>query len=310
MRNYTQAEKCLLMLFGLSGEERPLRKSLYHQMFRAFMGRDISCEEPYREVDLSSLMRLGCTREEAESILLRLSREDALEQYLRNLWQKGICVTTRISPDYPVRLRRVLGDQAPPVLWYAGNSSLFSAPCISLVGSRELRIPGLEFARAAGGQIAAMNRCYCSGGAKGADTVGYEAALAAGGSAVLFLADSLLSAKERSIYRSGLAEGRLLLVSQEGFDESFTKFRALGRNRLIHGMGEKTLVAQSDYGVGGTWSGTLENLKNGWSPVFVCGEEPDDPGVSGLVELGAIPVRIQSLLNLEALRPHQVGIFT
>ena len=62
-------------------------------------------------------------------------------------------------------------------------------------------------------------------------------------------------------------------------------------------MGEKTLVAQTGFGSGGTWNGTLENLRHGWSPVFVHADGSE--GASALIARGAEPVR--ELHTLEAL---------
>lgn len=109
-------------------------------------------------------------------------------------------------------------------------------------------------------------------------------------------------------YKSALRQGRLLLVSEFGYDQGFSAQRAFSRNRLIHAMGEKTLVAQSDYGSGGTWNGTMENLKQGWSPVYMCNEEPEDRGTQGLIQRGAVPVLTEQLRDLSQLQPTQLAL--
>ena len=306
MRSYTEAEKCLLLLYALPGQK--LRESLYRKLFRAFSALGEENSDRDAEVDEASLCRLGCTPGEAAEILCRLSQRDVLEILLRNLDAKGIQIVTRISPDYPHKLRLRLGDRAPLILYCAGNTDLFSTRCICLVGSRQLREKGKAFAATAGDRIAALGYTYCSGGAKGADTVGYRAAIHAGGSGVIFLADSLEEAMAGSLYKKTLEEGRLLLVSEFGYDQSFSAQRALSRNRLIHAIGEKTLVAQSDYGSGGTWNGTMENLKQGWSPVLVCNEEPEDAGAKGLIERGGTPVLTAELIRLEHLGQAQLSL--
>ena len=126
---------------------------------------------------------------------------------------------------------------------------------------------------------------------------------------MLFLADSLLAHKDEPRYRSALESGRLLLVSEQGADMAFTTHRALSRNRLIHAMPKLTLVAQSDYGSGGTWHGTMENLKNQWSPVYMFSGEPEDPGTLGLIERGAAAVSMEDLAGLHELLPKQTSLF-
>lgn len=69
-----------------------------------------------------------------------------------------------------------------------------------------------------------------------------------------------------------------MYLAEQAYDAPFSTPRALGRNYLIHAMGEKTLVAQCRAGSGGTWDGTTENLKHGWSPVFVHDDGTPAPG--------------------------------
>ena len=72
----------------------------------------------------------------------------------------------------------------------------------------------------------------------------------------------------------------------------------------VDGMlaGEKTLVAQCRAGAGGTWDGTTENLRRGWSPVFVSDDGSE--GAQALIARGAVPVR--TLSGLDDLQPAQL----
>lgn len=134
-------------------------------------------------------------------------------------------------------------------------------------------------------------------------------AVFAGGRAVVFLADSLATHCTDQRYRKLLLDQRIVLVSEQGPDMEFSAPRALSRNRLIHAMGQKVLVAQSDYGSGGTWNGTMENLKAQWSPVWMFDGEPNDPGTRGLLERGAMPVSLSQLQDLSALGQNQTSLF-
>ena len=308
MRSYSQAELCLLLLYALPGE-KTLRESLYRKLFRALEALGPANQTEDAELDEAELRRIGCKEDEAQEILRRLDQRQLLGQYLMKLGQKGISVTTRISPEYPARLRDVLGDDAPLVLFYAGNADLFQKECISLVGSRRLRMVGKTFAHGAGCAIGEQGYCYCSGGAAGADTEGLLGAVSVGGSAMVFLADSLEAHLADRRYQKLLESQRIVLVSEQGPDCEFSTPRALSRNHLIHAMGQKVLVAQSDYGSGGTWNGTMENLKAQWSPVWMFAGEPDNPGTRGLIERGASPVELSQLNHLEELGQAQTSLF-
>ena len=60
------------------------------------------------------------------------------------------------------------------------------------------------------------------------------------------------------------------------------------RNGYIHMMGDKTLIAQTGYRKGGTWNGALENLRRGWSRVYIF--DDGSAGTAALVQQGAEPV--------------------
>ena len=98
------------------------------------------------------------------------------------------------------------------------------------------------------------------------------------------------------------APANVLYLADQGYDLPFSAQRALARNHFIHAMGEKTLVAQCRAGTGGTWDGTTENLRHGWSPVFVNSDGSE--GAQALIACGAAPVR--TLSSLDDLQPVQL----
>ena len=99
--------------------------------------------------------------------------------------------------------------------------------------------------------------------------------------------------------------GRVLYLSEEGFDLGFTAQRALSRNRIIHTMGVRTFVAQCTLGKGGTWDGTCRNLKNNWTPVF-CFRDGSEASLE-LQSRGAKLVDILDLADISKLQPDMVS---
>lgn len=297
----------MLLLFAPLAGEKALGEAEFRRMEQRLLALGPACSEPDGQVTEQELRRLGLSEQEAEGVLFRLGQEAALERQLGGLAVRGIVPITRLSAEYPRRLLRTLGDRGPMVLYCAGDLSLMQKECVSLVGSRQLRENGARFARSLGAAAAREGLVYVSGGAAGADSLGLEGAMEQGGSAILFLPDSLIVRMKK--FRRWLASGRLLLVSEYGWDLHFSTPRAYARNRLIHAMGEKTFVAQTDYGKGGTWNGVLENLKHGWSPVFMCNDEPEDPGTRGLLERGCTAIGTAELRELRGLKEAQTGLF-
>ena len=70
-------------------------------------------------------------------------------------------------------------------------------------------------------------------------------------------------------------------------------------------MGEKTLVAQTSCGKGGTWSGSLDNLQHEYSPLFVF-DDGSPKEAAALCARGATPV--QALTSLQELTPAQMQL--
>ena len=68
-----------------------------------------------------------------------------------------------MSPRYPARLDSSSGDRAPAALWFAGDLSLLQTPCLSLVGSRELKGEARAFARRAGEKWPVRAIPWCQG---------------------------------------------------------------------------------------------------------------------------------------------------
>ena len=249
------------------------------------------------ELTPAHLFKLGCSHSEAEHIVSLLSETDRLSAYLDRAGALGLQCLTRANPRYPRRLMRALGDRAPSVLWFDGNLDLLQRTGLSLVGSRELRPENRAFAQAAGLHMARQGYVLVSGGARGADAAAQASCLTGGGQVIAVLAGPLTGASHRN----------LLLCCEDSFDLPFSPARALSRNRLIHILGEKTLVAQAAFGSGGTWAGATENLRRGWSPVFCFTD--GSPGAKALLERGATGVTISQLTDFSSLQPAQTVFF-
>lgn len=285
----TAAERGVLLLCAnFDGAERPLSMAQFRDLSLRVQASGHPEGNLCAEMTSKDVERLGYSAEEAAHILSLLARERALEEDLRHADQAGIIPLTRITAAYPEPIARKLGLSCPPVLFAKGDLLLMRRRCIGLVGARALEQPGKVFARRVGELAAVEGFTLVSGGAVGADSEAQEACLRAGGSVIVFTAGRLCDLPLRK---------NVLYLSESGWRLPFSAPRAYSRNRLIHAMGEKTLVAQTGFGSGGTWNGTLENLRHGWSPVFVYDDQSE--GSRALIARGAEPV--QALGSLAGL---------
>lgn len=248
---------------------------------RPFENRDLECRD---------LVALGYGQEMAERIVGLLAEEQRLDYYLRRSQLAGCRSVTRVTDGYPVRLRQRLGLDAPGCLWLKGDASLLELPAVALVGSRDIRPENRAFASEVGYQAARQGYALVSGNARGADRIAQEACLASGGCVISVVADELVCQQPRE---------NMLYVSEDSFDLPFSTQRALSRNRVIHSLGQCTYVAQSSCQRGGTWDGTVKNLRAGWTPVFCFNDGA--VSTSSLIEMGAEGVGLCQLHNFGQL---------
>ncbi len=279
-------EKGFLLLSSSFGD--PHRRPLTAVQLRTLAMRmaAVHLEEPDRALRFEDLTGLGFKNELAGHIMALLEDGDLLEQYLERGTQVGCVPLSRISPCYPMSVRNRLGMDAPGCLWIKGDPELMSMPAVALVGSRDIFPDNQRFAAEVGRQAARQGYVLISGNARGADTIAQTSCLREGGKVISIVADSLWKHPVRE---------NVLYISEDGFDLSFHAHRALSRNRLIHCMGLYTFVAQTDLGRGGTWDGTLRNLKAGWSPVF-CYQDGSRASQE-LQQMGAVGICMEELNN-------------
>lgn len=286
-------EKGFLLLSSHLGDpdRKPLSRFQLRTLAERVSGMDLPVED--RELALSDLIALGYSRDMAARILTLLGQTEELAYYLSRGKGAGCVPITRVSTGYPAALRQRLGLDSPGCLWAKGDLRLLTKPAVALVGSRDLMEENRLFARAVGEMAAKNGFILVSGNARGADRAAQDACLASGGRVISVLADKLTDHEERE---------NLLYLSEDGYAEPFSAQRALSRNRCIHALSQLTFVAQSELGKGGTWDGTVKNLRRGWSTV-VCFRD-GSPASLEMEHLGAY------LIGMEEMKDFSFTVMT
>ena len=280
----TGAERGFLLLTSHLGN--PMRRPLTVAQFRVLTQRmqDSSKNPEDRDLVPEDLKALGYGTEMAERIVQLLSEEELLDHYLQRAKKLGCVPVTRVSEGYPLVVRKRLGMDSPGCLWARGDLSLLQEPGIALVGSRELQEENRKFAAEVGRQAALQGYVLVSGNARGADRTAQDSCLANGGKVISVVADELWKQPVRE---------NVLYLSEDDYEEAFSAQRALSRNRVIHALGLKTFVAQTSLKMGGTWDGTVKNLRFGWSPVY--GFRDGSEAMELLIQMGLWPVNMEDL---------------
>lgn len=287
-----RTEEGLLMLTCALGQGVvPLSGAEYRLLMQRLSATPVPTSEG--DVTVDFLRSLGYSAQDAQRIVRLLEREDALRAYLS---RPDISVVTRLDERFPENLRR-LKQHCPTVLFCKGDVSLLSTPCIGVVGSRRLPERSFRFAQKIGTMAAQEGFTLVSGGAEGADLAAQNACLAAGGRVICFVPDALSHRR---------AQKNTLFCSDEGWELTFSSARALRRNRYIHALGEKVIVAHCEQPRGGTWSGTSYNLQHRLSPVYLL--DADTEGARVLGSMGGEFID-EGVASLADLLPSQLSIF-
>ena len=289
-RFLTEDTKAIIMLCG-SFDRDPQVKPLGLREYTALVHWLIKAE-----LRPSALMKSDCVKEAAlgtaidHERLQKLMGRGAQLGFAVDKWhQSGIWVISRSDQEYPARYKSHLKEQAPPLLFGAGDRSLLCGGGLAIVGSRAVDKAGEKFAREIAELCAVNLMPVVSGGARGVDQASMSAALEAGGVAIGVLAENLLRKSLERDARHALANGHLLLISPYHPEARFTVGSAMGRNKLIYAMADYGMVVSSDYNKGGTWAGATEELRRHKArPVFVRIDKETPAGNSKLLELGAV----------------------
>src|SRR5690606_37199589 len=187
------------------------------------LGLPAACAEPRRSAEI---------RERATSALRWLEQPD---QSLL-MWDDS---------TYPALLAEL--DDAPPLLFVAGDPALLERPQLAVVGSRRASRPGLDTAMAFARSLGGGGFVITSGLAMGIDGAAHQGALDAGGATVAVLGTGL-----QYIYPQrhvGLArriiDGRGALVSELPLDCPPQASNFPRRNRIISGLALGVLVVEA-----------------------------------------------------------------
>ena len=303
----SNAQAILLLTAPLiAGRSKPSVDPLTAGEYRRFARRLRELQrEPADLLDpgARTLMKECRFDSDPERIERLLGRGFLLSQAVERWHTRAIWVVSRADAAYPQRLKKRLGEDAPPILYGCGDATLLDGGGLAVVGSRNVNDMLVEYTEEVGRLAALARHVVISGGARGIDQAAMRGALEAGGNVVGILADSLERAAVRREHREALMDGRLALICPYDPAARFNVGHAMQRNKLIYASADAALVVSSDYGKGGTWTGAIEQIeKFKFVPIYVRADEDVEKGLDELRKRGAKPwPNPQTAGDLEAI---------
>jgi len=267
--------------------------------------------EPYQLLTYSSddfYKYLSFNTEEINRFNFLISRSAGITFEIDKLSKLGIKYVTRADRNYPKQIKKKLGNDCPPIFYYAGNLSLLDNELVGFVGSRTIDTSDEIFTENLVKKIAIKNYGIVSGGAKGVDSISSKTAKSMDSIVVEFVSDSLIKRIKDSDNINLIRNDKLLLLSVANPNSGFNTGIAMMNNKYIYASSISTFVIKSDYKKGGTWAGAYENIRKKLSKTY-CWNNPNYLGNIELIKKGAIPFDESWNGDLENLETEKIKAY-
>jgi predicted Rossmann fold nucleotide-binding protein DprA/Smf involved in DNA uptake len=174
----------------------------------------------------------------------------AVHQRARQLLERtnraGIQTISITEEDYPQRLRDTLQENAPPLLFTAGDATLLGAAAAAVLGAREPLLGGEHTAAACAEILASDGVTIVSGGMRGADWAAHESALLTGGKTIVVLPQGILTYRAPSLLFDAINKRRAIIVSEFAPDAHWEKHAAATRDATISALSRLVCVIEPD----------------------------------------------------------------
>ena len=111
------------------------------------IGNELGCQCDYHFLKCIDILKeYEGSKIIQDRILSLLDRGNAMALSLQKWQNFGIWIMTRVDEEYPIALKRKLGQKSPPILYGAGDKKILNTKGITIVGSRDASMDDLEFA--------------------------------------------------------------------------------------------------------------------------------------------------------------------
>jgi DNA protecting protein DprA len=177
---------------------------------------------------------------------------ELVEPLWRELRDRSIHVLMRGWPAYPQQLLVAMGGDAPPVLFAMGNTQLLTRPAVGFCGSRKASDRGLAITQECAHFMASGGMNVVSGYAHGVDLAAHRAALEAGGTTTLVLAEGILHFRVKTALQDLADESNSVAVSEFAPSIPWSGRNAMARNRTICGLSSVMILVEAG-AAGGTF---------------------------------------------------------
>lgn len=173
---------------------------------------------------------------------IKIFPKSAAEDEINLCASKQVKIISFLDEDYPKLLKNV--DDAPPLLFCLGNSSLLNLDTFAIVGSRNASANGLRFAYKIAKNLSEHKQVVVSGFARGIDSAAHQASIDFATIAVLAGGiDHIYPPENKDLYFQIAERGLIIAELPMGSVPKAQHFPQ--RNRIISGISHGVAVIEA-----------------------------------------------------------------
>ncbi|MBW2035191.1 MAG: DNA-processing protein DprA [Deltaproteobacteria bacterium] len=172
--------------------------------------------------------------------------DSRFENQWKAIKEQDIRILTIGDSNYPARMVSALNNKAPMLLFAKGDIGLLTKPCLGFCGSRQASEKGLETAWDCADQMARKGVNIISGYASGVDMTAHKAALEAGGTTTLVLAEGILNFRIKKGLKDVFDESKVLILSEFLPGTSWSVRNAMQRNSTICSLSQVMILIEAE----------------------------------------------------------------
>lgn len=217
-----------------------------------------------------------------------------LSDMMFRLERSAIYSATVYDCRYPDKLAELLNEEAPPILYYAGNTELLNEKMIAIACTHKVDKQVYGFADKLIIEICRNKYVAVFCGTFGAEQYTCDSILKNNGKAVIWVCDNMLSQYRNEIILKAIEDGRLLILSNAIPTAFYNSENAFMRNKCLYSLCEKVITLKAEYKHGGTWAGILNAINMNYAPVY-CYDNINYVGNLELIKLGANAINEDSV---------------
>jgi DNA processing protein len=195
---------------GMESEYKPLNLNEWNTLAKKIAASSLKRPEAFLSSNSIEWEReLDIGQQELKRIDKLLSRRGSLAIELKRLNDMGIWVLTRSESIYPCRLKKLLKEKAPALIYGTGDISLFDQPGVAIVGSRDADETAIYFTQQLAKACVRDRLNVVSGGARGVDLAAQNSALVEGGQVISVISNGLAAAIRNKANREAVVNNQL-----------------------------------------------------------------------------------------------------